>query len=208
MTKPEAITNSKTSGVNKTRQHILDVSAALFSEKGYNGTPLRDIAAAANMKAGSLYYHFDSKEQLILEIMTTGVEHIHQCAIRNVNALPENSSTRAILDAAAKGHLEALLDKGDYSSTSIRNYGQIPESIRSVILKTRDKYEELWRQWLIEGQEKGEIRSGVNLKILRLSILSVLNRTMEWHRPKAGRLNAGEIAEIQIGFFWDGIGDN
>jgi Transcriptional regulator len=58
--------------VKNTREKILDAAAALFSRQGYNGTALRDIAAALDMKAGSLYYHFDSKEQLVLEIFKTG----------------------------------------------------------------------------------------------------------------------------------------
>jgi len=203
MVKPEVLTKTKKSGTNKTRQKILDVSATLFSHKGYNGTSLRDIAVAADMKAGSIYHHFDSKEQLIREVLTTGIDNIYQYTTREVNALPENSSTRAIIDAAARGHLEALLEKCDYSSTSIRNFRQLPEASQIVVLELRDKYEKLWHQWLKEGQEKGEIKPEVNLKILRLTILSALTKTLEWY--KEGELSTEEIAGMQISFFWNGV---
>ena len=198
--------NTKLSGAKKTKEQILDISAKLFSQRGYNGTPLRDIAAAVNMKAGSLYYHFDSKEQLIQEILTIGVENIYESVVARVEDLPEKSSSRSILLAAAKGHLEALLEKGDYTSTGIRNYGQLPKSIQSKVLVIRDKYEDLWRGWLSEAKEKGEIRPDVDLKVLRLTILGALNRTLEWYRK--GGLSVEEIAEVQMGFFLDGVAKN
>ncbi|MEW4982566.1 MAG: TetR/AcrR family transcriptional regulator [Cycloclasticus sp.] len=189
--------------VKKTREKILDAAASLFSQQGYNGTALRDIASALDMKAGSLYYHFDSKEQLVLEILKIGLENIIQTVITRVNALPEGSSTREVLIAAAKGHLVALLEKGDYTSTSIRNYGQMPAAVQEEGLLIRDKYENMWRKWLIAAQEKGDIKASVDLKILRLSLLGSLNRTLAWYA--VGEKSIDEIAEIQVGFFWDGI---
>jgi len=189
--------------VKKTREKILDASAALFSRQGYNGTALRDIATALDMKAGSLYYHFDSKEQLVLEILKIGLENIINTVINRVNALPEGSTTQEVLIEAAKGHLTALLEKGDYTSTSIRNYGQMPAAVQEEGRLVRDKYENMWRKWLVEAQEKGDIKATVDLKILRLSLLGSLNRTLAWYSP--GDKSIDEIAEIQISFFWDGI---
>jgi len=205
MAKSPAKTSARSTGTGNSRKQILDIAAALFSQRGYNGTPLRDIAAAANMKAGSLYYHFDSKEQLILEVLQIGINNIRESAVKSVAALPAESSSREVLIAAAKGHLEALLEKGDYASTSIRNYRQVPDAIQDVVVKIRNSYEDLWRQWLADAQEKGEIKAEVNLKILRLAILSALNRVLEWY-TEGEELTVHEIAEIQMGFFLDGVG--
>lgn len=195
---------SEKTKVKKTKENILDAAAALFSKHGYNGTALRDIADALEMKAGSLYYHFDSKEQLVLEILTIGLENIIDTVIRRVEELPENSSSKEILVAAAKGHLGALLEKGDYTSTSIRNYGQMPAAVQKEGRIIRDRYESMWRKWLVKAQEKGDIKANIDLKILRLSILGALNRTLAWYSKK-GDLSIDEIAEIQVGFVWDGI---
>ncbi len=193
------------SSANKTRANILDVSAKLFSQYGYNGTVLRDVANALDMKAGSLYYHFGSKEQLVLEVLMIGIESIIDTVTKEVGALPENCSSRELIHAAAKGHLSALLEKGDYTSTSIRNLGQLPESVQDKVLVIRDRYEDMWRNWLLEAQKKGDIKQSVNLKILRLSLLGVLNRTLAWY--KKGDLSIEEIATIQVEFFWDGISE-
>lgn len=186
------------------REKILDISARLFSKYGYNGTVLRDIASALDMKAGSLYYHFDSKEQLVLEVLTIGIENIIDTVQREVDALPVGSSSKDIISVAVRGHLSALLEKGDYTSTSIRNLGQLPETIQADILIIRDRYEDMWREWLADAQKSGEINASVNLKILRLSLLGMLNRTLAWY--KKGDLSIEEIAQAQVSFFWDGVG--
>ncbi|OUR85451.1 TetR family transcriptional regulator, partial [Cycloclasticus sp. 44_32_T64] len=139
----------------------------------------------------------------VLEILKIGLENIIQTVITRVNALPEGSSTKEVLIEAAKGHLAALLEKGDYTSTSIRNYGQMPAAVQEEGLLIRDKYENMWRKWLIAAQEKGDIKASVDLKILRLSLLGSLNRTLAWYA--VGEKSIDEIAEIQVGFFWDGI---
>lgn len=181
----------------------MDVSALLFSQHGYKGTTLRDIAAALDMKAGSLYYHFSSKEELVLEILTIGLGNIIDTVIRDVESLPKTATSKEVLVTAAKAHLYALLEKGDYTSTSIRNYGQMPLAVQKEGRKIRDKYEDMWRQWLQQAQDNGEIRQSVNLKILRLSLLGSFNRTLTWY--KKGGLSIEEIAESQIDIYWSGI---
>jgi len=203
MTKSVESEKKAKSKVNKTKENILDAAAVLFSQRGYNGTALRDIANALDMKAGSLYYHFESKEQMVLEILTIGMKNIISTVIQRVESLPANPSSRDVLTAAAKGHLAALLEKGDYTSTSIRNYAQMPETVQQKGHVLREKYEKMWRNWLLKAQQEGDIKESVDLKILRLSLLGAMNRTLTWY--KDGGLSVDEIAEIQVSFVWDGI---
>ncbi|MCT4712757.1 acrEF/envCD operon transcriptional regulator [Enterobacteriaceae bacterium H11S18] len=52
----------------KTRQHLIDVAITLFAEQGVSSTTLADIADAAGMTRGAIYWHFDSKISLFNEI--------------------------------------------------------------------------------------------------------------------------------------------
>src|SRR5258705_10454366 len=60
---------------DRTRTSILDAAARLFARRGYTDTNLSEIAAEAGMKAGSLYYHFESKEDLVYEELRYAVAH-------------------------------------------------------------------------------------------------------------------------------------
>lgn len=61
-----------------TRRVILDTSAILFHEKGYDRTSLEDIASALSVTKPSLYYHFSSKEEILLECVTAAYVHFQE----------------------------------------------------------------------------------------------------------------------------------
>ena len=51
-----------------TRERILDVALELFNEQGYDQTSLREIAARVGVTKAALYYHFEHKEDILLEL--------------------------------------------------------------------------------------------------------------------------------------------
>lgn len=57
----------KTIPKRKTREEILELSASLFAQNGYDGVSMRDVAAAIGLTKAALYYHFADKDQLYLD---------------------------------------------------------------------------------------------------------------------------------------------
>jgi AcrR family transcriptional regulator len=72
-TRSETDRDDRGDQVARTRRRILDAAAEVFSEQGY-GARLSDIAERAGMKTGSLYYHFDSREDLVAEVLRLGID--------------------------------------------------------------------------------------------------------------------------------------
>ncbi|HAT1681594.1 TPA: multidrug efflux transporter transcriptional repressor AcrR [Klebsiella oxytoca] len=65
----------------ETRQHLLDVALRLFSERGVSATSLADIAKAAGVTRGAIYWHFRNKSDLFCEIWAlseAGIEDIER----------------------------------------------------------------------------------------------------------------------------------
>src|SRR5271155_1146515 len=60
------------------RGHLLDAAAKLFAERGFHATSMRDIAKAVGMLSGSIYYHFESKDEMLLAVYEQGVERMAQ----------------------------------------------------------------------------------------------------------------------------------
>src|ERR1700752_2149636 len=54
------------------RVQLLDAAARLFRERGFHATSMRDIAKAVGMLSGSIYYHFNSKEEMLLAVYEEG----------------------------------------------------------------------------------------------------------------------------------------
>ena len=58
------------------RQHILDIARRLMIEKGIKETSLKDIAKAAKISTGTLYYHYSAKEDIIYDIAKNNMRQI------------------------------------------------------------------------------------------------------------------------------------
>jgi AcrR family transcriptional regulator len=61
--------NEKRRSGNETRSEILRVALELFTERGFEGASIRDLAEALGMTKSSLYYHFASKDAILAALM-------------------------------------------------------------------------------------------------------------------------------------------
>src|SRR5688572_14180620 len=181
------------------RGRILDESAALFLRRGYNATSLREIADAVGMKAGSLYYHFASKEDLLVEILERGME-VMQTAFDEAAASALDPRDR--LRAHVRAHLSALFEYGPYTANHVTAFHTAPDAVREQIVPARDAYEARWTELLGELHRDGDLRADLDIGLARLILFGAMNASVEWFQPERSGLDAltDTIAEL----FWSG----
>ena len=107
-----SLDRTETTKSEVSRQRILDAAAKTFRDKGYVATRLQDIAEAAGLRAGSIYYHFASKEQILEAVFDIGTTRLRQSVSDAVALLPATASHRDRIFAAARTHLSTLLGAG------------------------------------------------------------------------------------------------
>jgi TetR/AcrR family transcriptional regulator, cholesterol catabolism regulator len=183
---------ARTSRESGTRRQILDQAARLLRTNGYASTSLRDIAAATGMKAGSLYYHFDSKEALAEIVMSEGIELVRTAVQEALATQPDGSDPLDDVAVAIKAHLRALRDSGDYASANIRCFAHVPAEMRRRLRAVREGYEDDWRKLIARARAAGRLAAGVDDDALRYGLFGVMNWTLEWLRP--GGPPADELA--------------
>lgn len=188
---------------DRTRQRILDTAAQEFRRRGYAGTKVNDIACAANMRAASIYYYFESKDQLFEEVLEIGLRLVFEAVRKAVTATPAHAGHRARIEAAVQAHLSMLHEYGNYSSANIRNFGQTPVEIQQRQLVLRRAYGEYWRRLLTDAREAGELRAGADLSLLRMFVYGAMNWSLEWVKP--GKQTATEISQQLCTILFDGI---
>jgi len=168
-----------------TRTAVLDAAAKLFRERGYAAPSLREIALAAGIQAGSLYYHFDSKEHIVAEVLRVGVETVFEgVSTATARARADGVKGIGLLEVGVPAHLESLLTLGDYTSANVRILGHVPPAVRRQHLELRDRYEALWRSLLVEAKSIGAIAPDVDLRTFRLFLLGAMNGALEWFDPE------------------------
>lgn len=203
MPRPQSRKGASQAAPEATRDQILAQAARLFRRQGYVATTLRQIADAAGIKAGSIYYHFGSKDEILGVVLDDGIRAVNASVERLVAALPPGASHRDRIAAAIEGHLHGLLHHGDFTSANIRIYGQIPTEAKTRHRAVRGAYAKYWDDLLQQARDSGELRADIDAGVMRLFLIGALNWTVEWYNPRRGafRSFAAQITDI----VFDGI---
>ena len=154
---------------------LLDAAASQFAAKGYRETTIRDIAKAVDMLPGSVYYHFASKQALLLAVYEEGVSRIGS---RLDKALAGESDAWQRLRKATEAHLETILDQSDYASVMIRVLPHHVPDLESDLIELRSKYEDRF----VELVAALPLQEHVDRRLLRLMLLGASNWAQIWYR--------------------------
>lgn len=174
LTKPA----SRTSAVPRSDNRlplVLDAAARLFREKGYGSTSMRDIAGVAGMLPGSLYYHFASKEELLVAVYAEGVRRIKHAVSA---ALARDGEPWTRLELACGAHLEALLEDSDYAQVVTRVRPDDAPEVALQLIALRDDYERTFAQAI----ETLPLPARTDRRVLKLMLLGALNWSQTWYR--------------------------
>jgi len=192
-----------TSKSQRTRQRTLDAAARVFANQGYADASLRDIAEAAGTKAGSLYYHFSSKDELVEEVLRAAITEIHEHVRQAVDALGADAHPADRLQEAIRAHTESVIERTDYAKALLRITGQLPEPIRTDYNRYSRDYGEYWGNLFQQAADAGEIRADLDLTVARLLIIGAMNWTVEW---PASMWSPATIATTLNRMLFEGIG--
>ena len=173
---PPANSASRAPRQDNRRQQLLDVAARLFRERGYHVTSMRDIAREVGMLSGSIYYHFPSKEEMLLAVYEEGLRHI---AERVDAAVAGQRTPWERLEAGCTAHLEALLELSDYTQVMIRVLPPEGGKVAERLLELRDQYEARFRD-LIDALA---LPDPADRRYLRLLLMGGLNWSHVWYHP-------------------------
>ncbi|MCG2581892.1 MAG: TetR/AcrR family transcriptional regulator [Marinobacter sp.] len=159
---------------------VLSNAARLFREKGFERTSLKEIAEACNMLPGSLYYRYNSKEALLVELMRRGVDLV-TAEVESAYASSDDPVER--LRLCINAHLRTLLVDSDAVYVLLFEWRALGPEAREEIIELRDQYESLWAEILETMIEQGVVRKNVDGRLLRLIGLGALNWVATWFDP-------------------------
>lgn len=161
----------------RTRRRILDASAREFALHGYGGASLRRIAEAADLKVGSLAFHFPTKDDLVAATLQDGVESATSALRHAVDAVSEDADPVERLRAAVSGHLAALHASDDRAAAVVRMVETLPPSLRADHVAHERGFARVWLDVLQRGRREGVVRDDVDLRVLRDLVVGALNST-------------------------------
>ena len=184
------------------REELLAITAGLFARKGFRNTTVRDIADAAGILSGSLYHHFDSKESMVDEILSTFQEELFG---QYDEILASDDDARTKLERAVLVSFEAIDKHPDEVAIFQNEAAYLLTFERFAYLGTRNQQSrEVWLKLLKGGIDAGALRDDLDLELTYRFIRDTVWVAVSWYRP-GGRRTHTEIAQQYLSILLDGI---
>ncbi|MBJ7311729.1 TetR/AcrR family transcriptional regulator [Rugamonas sp. CCM 8940] len=177
------------------RAELIEKSARLFREKGYDNTTVRDIAAASGIQAGSWFYHFKTKQDILVAIMEQGMAR----SLLQIEAIAEQGlAPRAALERLVEVHLHTLLAPDhDFIAVLLYEWRSLDQPSRQRIVALKDRYEAVWDEVIGALHRSGDW--AMPSRFDRLLIFGALNWTVQWFKPGSGA-DVKELAQQALLF--------
>lgn len=172
------------------RQDLIEKSALLFRTKGYDNTTVRDIAAAVGIEAGSWFYHFKTKHEILVAVMEQGMsKSLAEIEAIAIHTLPPRQAFERLVAV----HLNTLLAPNhDYIPVLLYEWRSVDRDSRARIIALKDNYEAIWDEVIVALHASGEW--AMPTKFDRLLTFGALNWTAQWFKRGAG-LSIEELAQ-------------
>lgn len=139
-----------------TRQQILDASLRLFSERGFARTTVRDIARQAGITDAAIYYHFDSKRE-VLEALVE--ERGFLTSLQNLERVEAAMPLREMIVWMSAGAINLMDQNRDFLRLIIMEGLGGDEAALEQYTRLLDLWESALIAVLRRYEEKGELRS-------------------------------------------------
>jgi TetR/AcrR family transcriptional regulator, cholesterol catabolism regulator len=183
------------------RADVVTIAAELFAQKGFRATTVREIADAAGILSGSLYHHFDSKESIGDEILSSFINDV----LGDYRAAASSAgSPRAVLEQIVRttsgtlprhrAALGMLQNDWSYFSTQDR-FGYLRKAVAEI--------EATWITQLERGREDGDFRADLDARLTYRLLRDVLWIPSQWRT--AGGYTSDQVADGFLRLLFDGI---
>lgn len=184
------------------RTELLAIAARCFAEKGFKNTTIRDIADAAGILSGSLYHHFDSKESMVDEIISTFQAELFE---QYDEILASSEDARTKLERAVRVSFEAI-DKHPHEVAIFQNDADHLGAFErfGYLAERNAQSRQVWVTLLEEGVRTGVLRPELDVTLTYRFIRDTVWVAVRWYRP-GGRLSHTHIADQYIRILLDGI---
>ncbi|MET8474666.1 TetR/AcrR family transcriptional regulator [Streptomyces sp. NPDC006422] len=184
------------------RRELLATAAEVFAAHGYDATTVRRIADAAGMLAGSLYYHFDSKDSIVEEILRGFLDELWD---RYDTVLAAGHGPRETVRALVTESFREI----DRHGPAVVIYQKESKALAArerfaFLAASQRKLEQTWLTTLQEGVAAGAFRADLDIRLTYRFVRDTVWVAASWYRP-GGRHSPEEIAREYLAMVLDGI---
>ncbi|HEV7205075.1 MAG TPA: TetR/AcrR family transcriptional regulator [Jatrophihabitans sp.] len=169
-------------------ESVLTTSVAVFTERGYEGTSIDDLARALGTGKSAIYHHVPSKDALLglaLDRALMGLEDVAD----SVRRLDGPAVDR--LETLVRGSVRVLVERLPYVTLLLRVRGN--SEVEREALVRRRRIDRLGAELVRQAVGAGELRPDLDPALTSRLLFGMVNSLTEWLRPGADH-DADELA--------------
>lgn len=183
------------------KSELIKQSISLFVEKGFSATSIQDIVDAVGVTKGSFYYHFKSKEELLMDIHLSYIDDLLK---RQEKILETEKNSREKLVKVVELVIHDIEKQGAIGSVYFREIRHLSPDNAAKIREKRARFRDNIEKILKEGILSGEFRKELHSKMITFAILGITNWSYQWFNPEKD-LSITELADMYTDFILNGI---
>lgn len=172
------------------RDQIIAVAVDLFFEDGYQRTTLDSVARRLNFTKPFIYYHFEDKEAILVEISRRSIVKANAAL---AEALAATGRPTERLHSVIRTIMRNVLEARRYTAIFFREQKNLSEQARVPLYRQHQEFDAMLVQLLNEGIHTGEF-TVMDPALCALAIAGMVGWGYNWYRP-GGRLSADAICD-------------
>jgi DNA-binding NarL/FixJ family response regulator len=188
---PGRVPKRRPGAPRKREQEIVAAATRVFAEKGYAAASIQDVAEVVGILKGSLYYYFDTKEELLWKILVG----VYDDALESLDeSLASPGSALDRIRAFATSHVDFCARNSSGMSVFLREHDALGEERRRDLDERRAAYHRQLANLISEGQREGSVRAGVDPMLATRALLGMASGAAR-DFPAGTQLPIEEVAE-------------
>ena len=186
------------------RQEILRTAARLFQQQGYDATSMNDVAAALKLSKGGLYHHFQSKDEILFDIMSHAMDITEE---RVINAARRVEGAEERLRTLIRLHIEVVLSPEDREITVMLHENHpLPPTLRRKINGRKKDYVHFVENLVADVQRQRNSTSQVTPRAAAFALVGMINWIYQWYRPDGSLTGDALVRQYTDLFFRGAVG--
>jgi len=161
------------------RATVIDAACALFAERGYRGTSMKDIAEVLGVSAPGLYNHVASKQEILYAIMDRAMD---RATAALDDAVAGTGDVAEQLRRATESLVLGFLRYPDEVTVCNNDVQSLEPGNRLAIVAKRDEYRARIRRIIESGHRSGRFRTGTP-DLAAFAVLEMGNGAKSWFKP-------------------------
>jgi AcrR family transcriptional regulator len=181
-------------------EQVLLVAARTFTERGYDGTSMDELARKLGITKSAIYHHVTGKHELLRLATDRALDGL-SAVIAEAAAVDGPAIDR--LEHVVRRSVEVLVDELPYVTLLLRVRGNTTVERRA--LARRREIDHAISALVAQAEAEGDVRTDVDPALTARLLFGMVNSLVEWYRPARNGVGTAELAEAVCKIAFSGL---